>query len=322
MGTARPAVAFVAALIATTATSLAAAQEVLQDSPHSVIASAESATQWSQAPWSHVFEPTAPATSVEGARGTAGFPAFQLPDQSAAPPTPASTGFRAFVRTTRGDFASFPKRPSTWVILGVGAASALLAHPADDEANAHIVGSEAVGRFFAPGKWIGSVWAQAGASLGLYFGGRYLVPRVDGEPPTNKISHLGYDLLRAQIVSQVFIHSIKLAVRRDRPTGECCSFPSGHAAAAFASAAVLERHLGYRSAWPTLVIASYVAVSRLHDNRHFLSDILFGSSIGLATGWTIVGRHGRDAYALVPMPVRDGMGIALTRVVQGSGPKG
>jgi membrane-associated phospholipid phosphatase len=237
------------------------------------------------------------------------------------PPTPTSTGFKAFFRTTGADFASFPRRPSTWVILGVGAASALLAHPVDDEANAHIVSSAAVGRFFAPGKWIGSAWTQVGASAGLYFGGRYLVPKIEGEPRTNKISHLGYDLVRAQILSQVFVHSIKFAVRRDRPTGECCSFPSGHAATAFATASVLERHLGYRAAWPTLVVATYVAVSRLHDNRHFLSDIIFGSSIGMATGWTVVGRHGQDEYALVPMPVRGGMGIALTRVSGNPRPK-
>jgi len=103
-------------------------------------------------------------------------------------------------------------------------------------------------------------------------------------------------------------------VRRDRPTGECCSFPSGHAATAFAAASVLERHLGYRAAWPTLLIATYVGVSRLHDNRHFLSDVVFGSSIGMATGWTVVGRHGRNEYALVPVPVRGGMAVALTRL--------
>ena len=237
-----------------------------------------------------------------------------LPEKTEEHPTPSSTGFRAFARTTGADFAAFPQRTSTWVILGVGAASALLVHPADDTANAHIVGSRGVGRFFAPGKWVGSVWTQAGASIGLYFGGRYLVPEVDGQPRTNKISHLGYDLLRAQILSQAFIHSIKFAVRRDRPTGECCSFPSGHAATAFAAASVLERHLGYRAAWPTLLIATYVGVSRLHDNRHFLSDVVFGSSIGMATGWTVVGRHGRNEYALVPVPVRGGMAVALTRL--------
>ena len=61
-----------------------------------------------------------------------------------------------------------------------------------------------------------------------------------------------------------------------------------------------------------MVIATYVGVSRLHDNRHFLSDILFGSSVGMASGWTVVGRHGRNEYALVPVPVRGGMAVALT----------
>jgi len=52
----------------------------------------------------------------------------------------------------------------------------------------------------------------------------------------------------------------------------------------------------------------------LHDNVHFLSDVLFGSAIGMASGWTVVGRHGRDEYALVPTPVRGGFALALTRV--------
>ena len=102
----------------------------------------------------------------------------------------------------------------------------------------------------------------------------------------------------------------------DRPTGECCSFPSGHAATAFAVAAVLERHLSYRAAWPTLVAATYVGASRLHDNRHFLSDVVFGSAIGMATGWTIVGRHGRSEYALLPVPVRGGFALNLMRAPQ------
>lgn len=235
-------------------------------------------------------------------------------------PTPPHTGFQALVRTTAADFNSFPRRPSTWVILGIGAGAALLARPADDTVNGHIASSDTVASVFAPGKVIGAVGTQAATSIGLYVVGRYLVPAINGERRTNKYSHLGYDLLRAQILSQAFIHGIKYAIRRDRPTGECCSFPSGHAATAFAAASVLERHLGYRAAWPTLVIATYVATSRLHDNRHFLSDVVFGSAIGTATGWTIVGRHGRNEYALVPTPVRGGISIALTRVPHRSAP--
>ncbi len=174
------------------------------------------------------------------------------------------------------------------------------------------MGSDAVGRFFAPGKYVGSVYVQAGTAISLYMIGRYMLPHPDGASRTNKVSHLGFDLLRALAVSQALTQGIKFAVRRDRPTGECCAFPSGHSSAAFATAAVLERHHGYRAAWPTFVIAAYVGASRLHDNRHFLSDVLFGGALGIASGWTVVGRHGRSNFALMPVPVRGGAMLTFT----------
>jgi membrane-associated phospholipid phosphatase len=228
-------------------------------------------------------------------------------------PEPSHTGFKALLFETGSDFKAFPRRRSTWVILAIGGAAAALAHPADDEVNDRLVGSDTVGRLFAPGKWIGAVYAQAGTAIGLYVIGRYVLPHADGEPKTNKVSHLGFDMLRAIVVSQALTQAIKMTVRRDRPTGECCAFPSGHASATFATASVLERHLGYRGAWPTFAIAAYVATSRLHDNRHFLSDVLFGGALGIASGWTIVGRHGRSNYALMPVPVRRGVMVAVTR---------
>jgi hypothetical protein len=156
------------------------------------------------------------------------------------------------------------------------------------------------------------VYVQTGVAVGLYAIGRYILP-AEGETKTNKVSHLGFDLIQATIVTQTFVQGIKIAVRRDRPTGECCAFPSGHSATTFATAAVLERHLGYRAAVPTVLLAAYVAASRLHDNRHFLSDVIFGAALGTASGWTVVGRHGRSVYTMVPIPMRGGVMIALTR---------
>jgi membrane-associated phospholipid phosphatase len=240
-------------------------------------------------------------------------PAVALQQPAEPPPQPAHTGFKALVFETGSDFKAFPRRRSTWVILAIGGASAAIAYPADDRLNARIVGSDAVARFFAPGKYIGAAYVQVGAAAGLYLIGRYMLPHADGGPKTNKVSHLGFDLLRSLIVSQAVTHGIKLAVRRDRPTGECCAFPSGHSSATFATASVLERHLGYRGTWPTFVIAAYVATSRLHDNRHFLSDVLFGGAAGIATGWSVVGRHGRSRYAVMPVPVRGGAMLTFTR---------
>ena len=184
-------------------------------------------------------------------------PAYSpLPDLTPAPgeevhPTPAHTGWATLGRDLWGDFKAFPRRPSTWVILGIGAASALAVHPIDDDVNAHLVGKTGWARVWTPGKYIGAAYTQAGAAIGLYAIGRYLVPPdaenpvVEGTSPrTNKWSHMGFDLLRAQIVAQTVVQATKFAARRDRPTGVCCSFPSGHAAAAWAAASVIERHLG------------------------------------------------------------------------------
>src|SRR5881296_782150 len=69
----------------------------------------------------------------------------------------------------------------------------------------------------------------------------------------------------------------------------------------------------YRAAWPTLAIATYVATSRLHDNVHYLSGVVFGAALGTATGWTVVGPHGRTDYTLAPTPIRRGMMVAIVR---------
>ena len=235
------------------------------------------------------------------------------PQAAPPPPAPHHTGFKALLFETGSDFKTFPRRRSTWVILGIGAAATAAAYPLDDNIHDHFETSNSGDGFFAAGQWIGNTYVQAGTAIGLYVVGRYALPPADGQPQTNKVSHLGFDMLRALIVSQALTQGIKQTVRRDRPTGECCAFPSGHASATFATAAVLERHLGYRASWPMFVVASYVAASRINDNRHFLSDVLFGASLGIASGWTVVGRHGREGYALLPVPVKGGVMVTMSR---------
>jgi membrane-associated phospholipid phosphatase len=72
--------------------------------------------------------------------------------------------------------------------------------------------------------------------------------------------------------------------------------PSGHATVTFAAATVLQQHLGYRAGIPTYLIASYVALSRLHDNRHFASDVAMGAATGIIIGRSVTW-HGRNFYA-------------------------
>jgi membrane-associated phospholipid phosphatase len=254
--------------------------------------------------------PTQPDATVESAPQ-------DEPKRDAAPAPPhASTGWISLMKDSAGDFVAFPKRPSTWVLLGAGAVAALATHPADGYVRTHIVGNNTADNVFSLGQWVGGTSVQVGAAAGVWAIGRYVVPRAENESRTNKYSEVGFDLIRAQILSQALVQGMKYSFRRDRPTGECCAFPSGHAATAFAAAAVLERHFGYRGSWPALAAATYVGASRLVDNRHFLSDVAFGAFLGTASGWTVVGTRGRNHHpglALEPVPVPGGMMIALTR---------
>jgi PAP2 superfamily len=281
----------------------------------------DDASQGARATSSVVLEPR-PDTSDEASVGSMPFadrfapradtpPLFQEAAAAQAPPEPRHSGFGALVRGTASDFVAFPKRKSTWVILGIGAGAAAIAYPFDDELNERLQDADGLRKALKPGKYLGYGWVQGGAAVGLYVVGRYAMKPDEGTR-TNKVSHLGFDLLRANVVTQAFTYGLKYVVRRDRPTGECCAFPSGHASVTFATAAVLERHFGYRASWPMFAIAGYVSVSRLTDNRHFLSDVLFGSALGMATGWTVVGRHGRESFSLYPVPVRGGVVLAGT----------
>jgi membrane-associated phospholipid phosphatase len=218
-------------------------------------------------------------------------------------PPPAHTGVKATLKAIPGDFAHLP----TWrnaAILAGGGALALAVHPFDDDFNAHLKGADG---FFAPGKFLGQGYTLLGISLGTYAFGRATDNRV--------VSHLGMDLLRSEVVSGALTYAIKLTVRRKRPTGHCCSFPSGHSSATFAFASVLWRHLGWKAAVPTYTVASYVAMSRLHDNVHFLSDVVFGAAVGIVSGRAVT-RHDRHFYGMQiqPLPVPGGgMGVMVAR---------
>jgi hypothetical protein len=238
--------------------------------------------------------------------------------QASAPnneaPKHVSTGWSALFKDTLRDFKAFPMRPSTWVILSIGCGSASAAHFGDDYVEEHIVGNENADHFFSLGQWVGSAYVMAASSVGLWAVGRYVIGPSTDESKTNKWSEMGFDLMRSQILAQAVAHGTKNIVRRERPTGECCSFPSGHAASAFAAAAVLERHLGYRGSWPFIVGATYVGASRLVDNRHFFSDVVFGAAVGTAAGWTVVGHHNDNAITIQPVPVKGGMMVVVTKL--------
>jgi undecaprenyl-diphosphatase len=71
------------------------------------------------------------------------------------------------------------------------------------------------------------------------------------------------------------------------------SFPSGHAATAFAAATAVGL-LHPRLRVPLLALAGMVALSRVYLGVHFWSDVLVGSLLGVSIGFLMVRLFQRD----------------------------
>jgi membrane-associated phospholipid phosphatase len=199
------------------------------------------------------------------------------------PPTPRHTGIKAMVKGLVVDFKYLPTRENLlWA--GVGGGLALAVHPVDDDVNRKLVNNNTAENVFKPGEILGSLGTVLGSASVVY-----AVGRLRDQP---KVSHVGMDLIQSIAMAEVLTQGLKYATRRERPdlSGRN-SFPSGHAADTFAFATALERHLGWRYAAPAYTFASYVAISRLPANRHWFSDVMFGSAVGIIAGRTVTSRE-------------------------------
>jgi len=221
------------------------------------------------------------------------------------PPTPPRTGIRALLHNLIEDYTKLPAKQNLY-LAGIGGGLALAVHPEDTDLNGRLRSHyDGVNTAFAPGKYFGNTPEQVALSLGTYAYGR-----IFNQPRT---AHLGMDLLQAQILTESLVQPLKFATRRERPDqSDRRSFPSGHAAITFAGATVLERHVGWRNSLLAYAAASYVAASRLHDNRHYLSDVVAGAAVGAIAGRTVV-HHASDYWALTPVSVPGGVAVLVTR---------
>jgi membrane-associated phospholipid phosphatase len=129
-----------------------------------------------------------------------------------------------------------------------------------------------------------------------------------------------YDMLDAAIVNFAYTGLLKVAVGRERPNGQNDrSFPSGHASNAFALAAVAEKHYGWKLGVPAYVVAGLVGASRIQQDKHYLSDVVAGATLGYIVGRTVVRVNDRPLEAksagaslkVVPIVGRRAKGVLL-----------
>ena len=89
----------------------------------------------------------------------------------------------------------------------------------------------------------------------------------------------------AMVTNGILTEAMKRGFGRKRPNGSCCkSFPSGHTSHSFIIATIVNELYGNQMGIAAYCLAVLVATSRINDNKHYLSDVLFGAGLGTAVG--------------------------------------
>lgn len=134
----------------------------------------------------------------------------------------------------------------------------------------------------------------------LYTTGSYLTHNI-------KAQETGLNAIKSGMIATAAFMTMKNTFQRPRPYvndgyplftepfhRDFQSFPSGHAAGAFAVATVFSE--AYKDTYHFLPyicygLAGLISLSRVYDNEHYLSDVMVGASLGYIIGRTVSKKH-------------------------------
>jgi membrane-associated phospholipid phosphatase len=244
----------------------------------------------------------------------------QDPDLLEGPPAPKAFDSRPLFDTPRGDgrrtMGAFPKnlgRNFVGVFSGqnllpfaVGAAAVTTASAFDSRTKSLLQGTCST---------CGTTGATAGgAAMVPLVGAMFVAGRF---APQGRFRSATYDFAQAMIVNGAYTSILKYSVQRTRPdSSNNLSFPSGHASTAFSLATVANHHYGWKVGVPAYVLASGIGFSRIEKDKHYLSDVLAGATIGLIVGRTVSRLDGERAakkrfVSVGPATDLHGQGVGL-----------
>lgn len=192
--------------------------------------------------------------------------------------------------------------------VGIGTTIPLSQTDADSEIQESLKGS--LGDFAE----IGNIGGNGLTIIGITVSSYIVAKQIHDE----KFLQTSEALIESEIITAVMTEGLKISVGRKRPNGHNSrfnsSFPSGHVSASFALATTFQSMYGYKVGIPLYAFSSFVGLSRISDNKHFLSDVFFGAALGTAVGMgvTSIHKNGKKSKLSI-MPYSDGSiaGLAL-----------
>jgi len=206
-------------------------------------------------------------------------------------------------------------RARQWIEFGAITGAGILAYTQDEKTQKYFVGHQSE----TADKLSKYVFEPIGNGIGtsVIIGGFYLGGRLAGD---KRLAGTSLIAAKSFVVSTVCTQVIKQLTHRHRPYQDEIpdhaqwegpfadihynSFPSGHSTAAFSVATVFALEYS-KTVWVPAVaytLAAGTAVSRLYDNKHWVSDVVIGSAVGFVAGrfmWK-QSREGNNKIVIVP----------------------
>jgi membrane-associated phospholipid phosphatase len=209
---------------------------------------------------------------------------------------------RDLARNTRQLFS----RPN-FVPLMIGAVASAAAHPTDMHLREYF-DRPRLGR-------AGDVFGAklgSGAVVATAVGSVWVASRIH---PSDDFARFSDDLTQASLLNGLLTFGLKQSINRNRPSGGHYSFPSGHTSSAFAAAAVVDHHYGWKASVAAYTAATFIGVSRIDSRKHYLSDVVAGVTVGYIVGRTVT-RSGSGSPGIHWRPIvsssSETVGVALS----------
>ena len=219
------------------------------------------------------------------------------------------------------DYVTAPLRArrQQWVRFGVALGAVALAHEYDDDVREHFATVTV-----EPGTKPDTKDGPDAAPAVLALGGTWIAAALGDEDDGRREAGA---MLEAAAFSGVAGLALKELTKRERPytTADADawgedgdSFPSGHAAVAFAIGTVLAESGNDRVRWLRRTVGYGLAVgtayARMDHDAHWLSDTVAGAALGVATArFVMKQREDRGARGRLTFePYADGIAIGYT----------
>lgn len=171
-------------------------------------------------------------------------------------------------------------RKSNLLILGTVGLGALLAYQFDDQIKDYIQRESLLPKRVSQ---FGDLYGVIGSAL-LLPASIIITSKAAGESNREMLEKLEF-AVSALVANGVTTIILKKLSGRERPNrSNSRSMPSGHTSQSFAVAAVANELYGNKVGTVAFLIAGLVAISRINDNEHYLSDVIIGAGVGTTIG--------------------------------------